>query len=79
MSVNLSNTTYTYEVNEDGSVTYTAGADSVTQNLSGADLSSSDNLVTWLNNYTTAYLAGLAQEQVQIGEGITVGQQQSGS
>jgi hypothetical protein len=79
MSLDLTNTTYTYTVNEDGTVTYTAGADGVEQNLSGADLSSPDNLTAWLTAYTTAYIAGLQVEQTQIGEGIPVGQQQSGS
>lgn len=79
MSLNLNNQNYTYTVNEDGSVTFTAGADSVVQSLSGADLSSPENLATWLDVYRDAYLAGLQVEQTQIGEGITVGQQQSGS
>jgi hypothetical protein len=79
MAVDLTNTTYTYTVNQDGTVTFTAGADGVAQNLSGADLSSPDNLTTWLNNYRDAYIAGLQQEQTQIGSGITVGTPQQGA
>jgi hypothetical protein len=79
MAFDPTNTTYTYIVNEDGTVTYTAGCDGVEQNLSGADLSSADNLAIWLYNYTAAYIAGLQAEQTEIGEGIVVGQQQSGS
>lgn len=79
MSLNLTDQTYTYTVNENGSVTFTAGADGVVQNLSGADLSSADSLKAWLDSYRDAYIAGLQAQQAQIAEGIPIGQQQSGS
>lgn len=79
MAVDLTNTSYAYTVNQDGSVTFTAGADGKPQNLSGADLSSPENLTAWLNGYRDAYLAGLQIEQTQIAEGIPVGTPQQGS
>jgi hypothetical protein len=71
------NISYTYEVNDDGTVTFTSAQDNIPQNISGADLSSTENLIAWLNNYRDAYLAGLQTIQPQIAEGITVDEPQT--
>lgn len=75
----LNDKTYTYIVNDDTSVTFTANADGVEQNLSGIDLSSPESLTDALDSYRDAYIAGLEVASTQIGEGITVGQTQQGS
>lgn len=75
----LNDKTYTYIVNDDTSVTFTANADGIEQNLSGLDLSSDENLQTALDNYRDAYIAGLQQIQPDVGDDITIGERQQGS
>lgn len=74
MAFDPTKTTYTATVNEDGSVTYVPDCDSIEQNLSGRNTSSTDALKTDLDAYTAAYIAGKQAEQVDIGDDITVGQ-----
>jgi hypothetical protein len=50
------------KINTDGSVDVLFDCDGKTQNISGLDLSSADNLTNALDAYTFAYIAGKQQE-----------------
>lgn len=66
-------TSYTYILNNNGTVTYTADADGKQQNLSGRDTTSKEALEADLKQYTTAYVTGLKTEQPTVPSDLTVG------
>lgn len=79
MSFNPNDTSYTYTVNQDGTVNYTAACDGLLQpSLSGIDVSSVDSIESYLDAYTLAYISGLQSVQVVApGEGVPVGTPQT--
>lgn len=75
MAFDQTKTSYSYTVNADGTVNYTPDCDGVEQvNMAGIDVSSAAAIEAYLNEYTTAYIAGKLQEQAATPDiGVTPG------
>lgn len=72
-NINYDDLTFSYRVESNGDITYTATADGKSQRLSGRDLTNKEALEADLANYTQAYVDGLKQQRVVAGSDITVG------